>query len=222
MIVHITLNGLKVTKDIPESWDKVTFGQCLELIKAGPEAKIKALSIFTGIEMELLNKAKIHNLYPVLEILSFLDKEMEYSIPNEVMGYKIPKDLESESIAQYADIQELVKKFKEDDNVGNLSYYPLIVATYCVNPYDFKKAEELAETFLNAPCMEVMAVGNFTLARLLASKLNMAIPSLRGATRLNRLKLAMINWLYRLASTIRFYSWKKALPSPVRNYLNGR
>jgi hypothetical protein len=219
MTVHITLNGVKVTKDIPESWDKVTFRQSLQL--TGKD-KVFALSLFTGIDLDTLNKARVHNSLAVMEILGFLDREIEYSIPSEIMGYKIPHDLESESVAQYADINEIVSKFDKDDPIKNVEQYPLIVATYCVSPYDFKEAEKIAEKLFDAPCTEVMAIGNFTLARLLALKLNIPNPFPRAGTPPNRLKRVMRNWLYRLDFTRRYFSWRKALPSPVRNYLTGR
>lgn len=218
MTVHITLNGVRVTKDIPESWDKVTFRQSLAITG---KSKVYALSVFTDIPEETLRIAQVHNANAVMELLSFLDREITYTMPESIMGHKLPKDLESESIAQYADIQEIVSKFDEKDPMKNIEKYPLIVATYCVNPYDFKEAEKIAEKLFDAPCTEVMAVGNFTLARLLASKLNIPNPFPLAATPPNRLRRVMISWRYRLDFIIRYFSWRKALPSPVRNYLSG-
>lgn len=218
MTVKITLNGLAITKDIPDSWDKVTFRQSLEITG---KSKVYALSVFTGIPEETIRIAKVHNAAAVMELLGFLDRDITYTMPESIMGYKLPKDLESESIAQYADITEIVSKFDEEDQLKNVAKYPLIVATYCVKPYDFKEAEKIAEKLFDAPCTEVMAIGNFTLARLLASKLNIPNPFLRVGTPPNRLKRVMISWRNRLDFTIRYFSWRKALPSPVKSYLNG-
>ena len=221
MKFNITLNGVTVSKDIPESWEKVSFKDCLRVATMGNDV-VKIVSLFTGIDEDTLRKAQIHNLDTLIGVLSFLQTEMTYTIPDTIMGYHLPKDLESESIAQYADIQEIVSKFDEKDHLKNVEAYPLIAATYCVKPYDFKEAEKIAEQLTNAPCTEVMAIGNFTLARLLASKLNIPNPFRRAGTPPSRLKRVMISWLNRLDFTIRYFSWRKALPSPVRNYLTGR
>ena len=221
MIFNITLNGTKITRDIPESWDKVTFRQCLDLIKC-KEDITKIVSVLTGIDEATLKSAQIHNLSALLAAIQFLQRDMTYVMPDKIAGYVLPKDLEGESIAQYSDIQEIVKNFDAEDNLKNVEKYPLIVATYCVTPYDFKKAEIIAGELFNAPCTEVMAVGNFTLARLLASKLNIPNPFPLVGTRPSRLRRAMIAFRNRLDFTIRYFSWRRALPLPVKNYLSGR
>jgi len=220
MIFHITLNGEKITRDIPESWDKVSFRQCLAHEKVKNDFP-KVVSLFTGIDEDTLLKAQIHNLPALEQCLSFRFKTMTYVMPETIMGYSLPKDLEVESIAQYADLQDIAKNFTEDET-ANIEKFPLIAATYCVKPYDFKQAEKISKQLFDAPCLEVTAVANFTLARLLASKLNIPNPFLRVATRPSRLKRVMISWLNRLDFTIRYSSWRRALPSPVKNYLSGR
>lgn len=223
MKFQITLNGAKVEKDIPESWDQVTFRQCIALIKCG-DNDTKKISIFTGIDEETLLKSQINNLYTLLGVLSFLKKDMTYTMPTSILGYNLPQDLETESTAQYADLQLIIAGFDKDDQLKNIQTYPLIIATYVRfdGEYDYKKSETLVDKFFDAPCTEVMAVGNFTLARLLALKLNIPMPSRRAATPKSKLRRVLISWLYRLDFIIRYYSWKKRLPSPVKNYWNGR
>lgn len=221
MIGHFTLNGVRIEKDVPECWEKVSFRQYIDLIKAGDDFT-KQVAILTGLDEAVLVKAQITNFAALREIIKFVYVEMVPVIPKVLLGAPIPSDLETGSIAQYVDVQEIAKKFVKDDNIGNLEHYPLIVATYCVKPYDFREAEKLVPAVFNAPCSEVMAIANFTLAKLIASKLNIQIPSLQAVTLPSKLKRVMRSWLYRLDFTIRYYSWKRKLPSSVQSYLNGQ
>lgn len=216
MKTELTLNGIKVVKDIPETWDKVPFKQFKKLAECGTD-RVKKLSLFTDIDEVTLRKAEIKNLDTLMEVLRFTEKETKYELPLEVLGHKIPHNLEVENIARYADLQKIIDENKE--NI--LDFYPLIVATYVVNPYDYKEAEKLASKFEYAPCWEVMAIGNFTLAKLLASRASMLKLSPPEATRLRRLRRDIRNWLLRLVFTIHYFSWKKSLPSPERNFLSG-
>jgi hypothetical protein len=207
--------------DLPDRWADIPFHKYIDLLDCKSDIA-KMVSIFTAIDEDLVRKAQIHNLSQVVAGLNFLFTEIQYVLPDEILGYKIPKDLESESIAQYSDLQEILKEFKQDDPKHNLSKFPLIVATYCVKPYDFKIAEELQKIFFNAPCVEVMAVANFTLAKYTALNRGILPTSHPGDTLKTRLMLALRRWLINLDSTIRFYIWKKSLPISVQRFLNGR
>ena len=138
------------------------------------------------------------------------------------MGYRIAPNLDTESVAQYADLQGIIAQITPDDQKASFGLFPLICATYAVSPYNFKEAENIAPTFLKAACTEVLAVGNFTLVRLAALSRGIVPTSPPVATPLNRLRLAMINSLQNLVSSIRYYLWKRSLPLQERNYLSGR
>lgn len=206
--------------DMHTSWHEVNFRQFLGIIEAKNDI-IQIVALFTGIEKELILKAQIHNLSQVVACLSFISKWPEYILPESIMGYKIPANLESESIAHYADLQDILKGFDEADHVKNHYKFPLIVATYCVKPYDFTKAATISEELFNAPCLEVLAVANFTLVKLNALSRGILKTSLPVATLRNKLRLGLRRWLITLDSTIRYYSWKRQLPISERNYLNG-
>jgi hypothetical protein len=220
MKIDITLNGVTVKKDIPTSYQEMTYEHLIGLASCG-EDKIKILSMFTDIPEETLRKAKINNLFVIIDSLKFLKKEVDQTLPKSIMGHSI-KDIEIESIGQYADIQDIIAKYDKDDPIGILKSYPLIVATYCVKPYDFTKAEELSKELLKAPCSEVLAVANFTLVKL--EELNRPTQPifLRLVIRLSKLKRAMKNWLSRLVFTQRYYSWRNRLRTHEINYLDGR
>lgn len=214
-------NDERVKLDIPTTWPQVTFKQYMGLLKCKGDI-IKIVSLFSELDEELIRKAKIHNLAVVTACLNFLSTPPIYLTPTSILGYKVADNLDTESIAQYADLQEIAGKLKEDDPEHNFSLFPSMVATYAVSPYDFKEAEKIQDQFLYAPCTEVLAIGNFTLVRLHALKTGIVPTSPLRATRWNKLKLALINWLQTLDSTVRYFLWKRSLPLNERKYLNGR
>ncbi len=218
--VTLQLNGVKLSKNIPTGWEHVTFKQFIELSKAGADWN-KIVSVFTRIAPETLAKAEIKGAQTLIQLLGFVFRPLpDYGIPKIVLGHQMPDNLELNSVARYQDLEAILKTFG-DDNLANVEKYPLITATYAVNPYDFQEAEKLAPAFLDAPALEVLAVGNFTLVNITALRSNMPINYLREASLLSRLRQAMKNFTNRLVLTLRYYSWKASLPTSVRRYLNG-
>lgn len=218
--------------DIPTGWEQVTFKQYLGVIKAGSDVN-ELLAVFTGLDPSILKKAVIKNLGAVTACLHFLNHPPSYKTPVTVMGHRIAKNLETESTAQYADIQSILSKMRYvteerkelsiDDIIFNYNFYPLIVATYAIKPYDYEQAEYLAPRLFNAPCTEVLAVGNFTRVRLHALKNGIVptSPPIAGTLR-SKFRQALIDLLGRLASSIRYHTWKRSLGTNERNYLNGQ
>lgn len=220
MKFNIKLNGVSVSKDIPNTWPQVNWEQFTKLSRAG-EDMAKIVSVFTDIDVETLKIAKIKDYDVLLSQLAFLANPMSQIVPSTILGYKVPKNMEEEAAARYGDIQEILQKFT-DDKIENIKHYPLIVATYITpSPYNWKEAEKLALELEKAPCSEVMATGNFILMRLAASRNGMLKVSHLEDTPLNRLRQATLLWLNRLAFSIRYGIWKKSLRSLGGKYLNG-
>lgn len=202
-----------ISVDIPNAWHLVTWRQFVALSKAGSD-QCKIIEAVTGIDSETIRAASIKNFDVLISCLSFMTTEMNLIMPSTILGYKVPTNLEDEAAARFGDVQEIAQKFKEDDKIGNLEYYPLIAATYIVpSPYNFKEADKLAERLQDAPCSEVMAIGNFTLLKLMKSSSGMLNSSHLEGTLRNRLRRATINWLQRLAFRIRYATWKRSLRS---------
>jgi hypothetical protein len=213
MIFNIGLNGVIVSRDIPEGWHKMNFRQFIDVAKAGNDMN-KVISVLTGVDEETLKKAKIKNFDVLLSTLSFMQKPVNQIMPSAILGLTVPKNMEDEAAARYGDLTEITSKFLKDDNIGNLEYYPKIVATYVTpSPYNFKEADKLATQLFDAPCTEVLAIGNFTLLRLTASRNGMLNSSHLEGTLRNRLKRAILLWLNRLAFSIRYGTWKRQLRS---------
>lgn len=210
MIITISINNLKVEKEIPTSWDQVTFKQFLGLAKSGDDY-VKVLSIITEINEDTIRKAKIINIEAIISALNFLKTPPEVVLPKTIIGYNIPKDLSFETIAQIQDLREYISK--EQDPTLQLESYPLYCAIYACEQkhgeYSWKHAEEMAEEFMQAPCSEVLAIGNFTLLKLIGLNLNIA-PSFRNhLTLMKRLRLVLSDWRMTSAFMARCFTWKK-------------
>lgn len=219
MKFDIILNGVKVSKDIPTGWDQVSFRRFLKITGKDFNGIISTL---TDVPEETLKQAKIKNFDVLLSCLAFMNKPVDQLMPSTICGLPVPRSLEDEAAGRYGYLQDITQKFVKDDNIGNLSYYPAIVAIFVTkSPYKEKEADALAEQIWDAPCGEVLAIGNFTLMRLHASKSGMLNSSHLEGTLKNRFRRATINWLTRLAFSIRYGTWKRSLPSSVRNSLNG-
>lgn len=214
MKITIELNGVTVEKDIPTMWKEVTFGQFLKLSECENDTSA-ILSLFTDIPKETLSKAKIGNLESIISILSFLKTEMSLVVPEICMGYKIPKNLEFETIGQFEDLKLEALQLKD---VKSFEKYALFCAIYAVKEYDYKKAEELAPTFLNAPCEEVVAIGNFTLLKLTELTSGIEVKSHLRSTPMKRFLLAFNAYRKSLAFTVRYYIWKKKLRLIGKSY----
>lgn len=217
MKFDITLNGVTVQKEIPVSWEQVTFRQLLDLTETD---ELKALSLFTGIEPDILRKAKITGLDKLLSALSFIHKPCPTNlickeIHTKETNYPVVTDIGFESFGQYVDIKQELDKLekitdKDQKGMETLKIYPLLCAIYTVKPYDFKVAESRVEAFFNAPCTEVVAVGNFILMKLIALRSTIDQNSRKQeATLMKRLLLALRAWWINTAFMVRFYIWKK-------------
>lgn len=223
MRIEITLNGVTIPKEIPTSWDKVNFKTFVELSEAGNDT-VKVLSLFTGVDEHTLRKAKITNLESVVAAIGFIFTQPQQVVPESILGYAIPKDLGFESIGQYEDLKEDTKKLVNQKPTGRqiLEKYPFYCAIYAQpklhGEYDWKKAEQLAPEFFNAPCSEVLAVGNFTYAKLIALIYHIDPKAQKALTLTRKLKLVLRSWLTRTAFTVRYFIWKRKLRSTAKSF----
>lgn len=223
MKITATLNGIKVKKEVPVSYDDMTFKTFLALAPFTDDP-FKVLSVLMDIKEETLRNVKIEGLETVLIALAGLKKPIEYHVPDKILGYAIPEDLGMQTMAQLQDLNSILEKYKGQEDQSEeqkkalatdlIKEFPLIIATYCMDYTQkaaWKEAEKLAPVFLDAPCMEVLAIGNFTCMKLIGLKMNKEITYHPGASRANKFRLVISVWLKRLAFTVRFYFWKRRL-----------
>ncbi len=215
MKIQITLNGVKTSKQIPISWAEVTFRQFIALQECKDDF-VKVMSLFTSIEPDIIRKALIDNLDAVILSLGFLQTEPGQIKPTSILGYELPKDLGFESIAQFEDVKDTLKKAKDMTVLDHMNLYPLYCSIYACKPYDWIKAEELSNKFFDAPCQEVLGVGNFTLAKLIGLKLSTGQKSQKRSILPKKFRLALTAWRMHLAFTVRSFFWKKRQGIPEK------
>lgn len=232
MRIEITINGKTEYREIPTKWEQVTFKTFLALTESGDNS-VKIVSALTGIDPEVIRKARIKNLDEILLILSFLKSDPPVIIPKSVLGYEVPKDLGFETIGQYEDLREYLKNTKELSKKELLEKYTLLCAVYAckhmnlmrceelfiklnkpekpivVGQYDWRKAEEMANEFLEAPAPEVLSIGNFTYLKLIGLSKPVAPNSRSRNTLMKKFKLVLTAYRLRLAFMVRSFTWKK-------------
>jgi hypothetical protein len=206
MEITIKLKDKVYKRNIPTRWEEVTFRQFLLLEDCG-EDFIKLFSMFTGVDEDTIRKATIAKLDSIIEMLGFLRTKMPANIPKTILGYSVPKDLGFETIGQFSDLNNDLKESKELTNRQRLERYTLYCAMYACKEkygeYDWKKAEEMKDEFLEAPAVEVLAIGNFTLLKLIALRSNTKSSYRKRHIRKKRLKLAFLAWQMHLGFLVR-------------------
>lgn len=220
MKVKITTNSLTIDREIPTSWEEVTFKQFLAIADCKNEKEIFAA--LTGVDAETLAKAKIKGLDKIIALLSFLSHKPQITyLPTKVLGYSIPQNLEFEEVQIYEDLKsemrEVDKITKDETSKENevLLRYTLYCAMFTCSQvygeYDYEKATLIAPQFMNAPAVEVLAVGNFTLVKFIGLKrgINPLLPE--RLTLWKKSKLVLISKLKSMAFTVRYYILKRKL-----------
>lgn len=201
-------------KDLPKSWDQVTFLQCLELTKVKDTADM--LSVFLKTPAEEIRNAHIPDLNKILKVLAFTNEKPPEILPRKINGWTVPFDLNFKSICRYEDLKILVQQCfpKEGEEVTgkNIENYYKMVAIYAMPNYEnasLADREQFSKQFLRSPCGEVLAIGNFTLKKFQGLRTPELNRFPKVAILIHRLRLALKGWLARLAFTLRFYLWKK-------------
>jgi hypothetical protein len=241
MKITVRKNDVNQNINVPISWDQVSFKQFLALSKPDPETKqvintySHVLSVFTGIDEGVIQRAQITGLDKAMQVLSFIKKPCHYLVPKRLLFYEIPKDLGFETIAQYEEMRDAINKVSSQDYYTQLEQYPLYCAVYACKQmsrprvdelrerfpelakeleygaYHWKKAEVMAEEFLNCPAPEVLGVGNFTILKYVGLNLGINQTYHKPLTPLRRLTLVFKRWLLRLDLQGLFLTWKKKL-----------
>lgn len=210
--MKITIN---IQKQLPGSWDDVTFGQGLKLMKCKDTAD--TLAVFLDVKAETIKTAKIVNLEEVIKRIAFLETKMPEIMPKSINGYLLPKNLEFNSICRFEDVKSLVQKVlpaKEGDPLTpeQLQNYADIVGIYTMPNYENAsqpERDQFAKQFFNSSCGEVMAIGNFTLVRFFELKIPGFGSFQKVNTLMRKLKLVLKSYLARLVFSLRFYTWRK-------------
>lgn len=222
MKITATLNGVKMIKEIPTAWGEkdnfVTFEKFLKLKDVKTNEYAKLFSILLDLDEETMKKATVQNLMDeVVPALAFMRRPLPQDVPKSIIGYLIPKDLNLEQVARYADLELILGKMpqkEEEVTTDHLKLYCDMCTVYSMPNYIESTDQEkidFALRFMQAPCSEVMAVGNFTHLKWIASNLNIALVLPLTSQRLKRWTLAFRIWRSNLAFTLRYYLWRRKL-----------
>jgi len=221
--------GKKIkTVQIPTRWEEVTFRQLLAINECNDDW-LKIFGVFLEEPSEAIGNARAETgtLDELLICLSFLTTtEIPKGVPTSILGYDLPKDLGFETIGQYQYIREDVAStatLNANDQIRRYALYCAVYAQPQTNDgeFDFEKAEEMAEQFMNAPAMEVLAVGSFTLLKLIGLSRPINDVSRKEITLTKKLLLVIRAWLIFTVSTVRLWLWRKRLGAQRKSFITG-
>ena len=162
---------------IMTAWSETSFKEYVALM-IGVDTTT-AISILTGVPKETLNKSTITGLEDVIQALSFLRTvPVIPAVVTQVGPYKLPLNskgefnIQMESLAQFEDLRQVIKKLPGNDVVVLTKSYPEIVAIYLQKlrdgEYDPDKAKSMVSDVEDMPALEVISAGSFFLTKLLA------------------------------------------------------
>lgn len=212
--VTIILGKSTIHRDLPVCWEDVTFAQFLDLESCGQDI-IKVIALLTGVDYLTLCAAKIVDMDNVISLLKFLNTQPVTAIPKTILGYTVPEKLDFEQVQQYIDLKNYVAESAKMTPTEQLRNYTLYCAVYaCIakhGKYEWQLAEGMRDEFLQAPCTEVMGIGNFTLLRLIGLKHNIDLNSPKVSSLIKKFKLVLAGWRIRMVLFLRSFNWKKKL-----------
>lgn len=184
-------------------WEEVSFGKFIRLLDAKTTKDI--LHALLDIPKEELDNARIDGLETILRHVQYLKKEPAiYENPDRLGPFEIPKEIGFETLEQYEETRnELarVSKLPITELVQHNRSLALYAAIYLQKPFDIDRARELAKSFDNHSCLEVMSVGNFMQAKCLSMESNYTMSYLRKNTLMKRKRPGLDRFMRRLGFT---------------------
>jgi len=174
ILITFKLSGKSIS--IPTQWIEVTYGQYIKLMDLKDDT-IELVAIFTGLEYEYLKNAVIVGLDDILQALSFLNQLPQfpgsvskcgpYTIPN---NEKNQFNIQHESLAQYEDMRQVMKKIG-GDMTEHTKAYGKYVAIYLQKIRDGEylplKVPEVEDQVQTYSCYEVCTLGAFFFLKLM-------------------------------------------------------
>lgn len=201
----------RITLPLPLGWHEISFGKSLALAKC--KNFTEELSCLSGVPVEDIKNGKIANLETALLFIASLKRiDPPTDLPKTILGYTVPDDLMLEETGRYEDLKIIVEGMESNPGPDQLVKYTEIVGVFTQPNYltsNEKQRKEFADKFLNAPCKEVVAIGNFIVMKLRVLRTGIPNNSPKSLTRMKKIKLASRAWLKNMAFTIRFALLKR-------------
>lgn len=212
MKIEAIINGKSRFINIPTSWQETTFKQFVDLEGIDSSDKVLMLEALTGIKKKVWLRSRVVNFDLVERLLNYLSKRLDTTMPKTILGYQVPKDLKVEELGRYEDARLVASTFDEKKIKEYLNRFPEIVSIFVMPNYldaTETQKDQFAKRFFDAPCGEVMAIGNFYLYKLMQSKLNTDLNLFKSNTLLRRLMLVFRTFRARLGFSVRYWLWKR-------------
>jgi len=182
-MITIKLNGKKY--EYPTEWNDLKFKSFLRLVDFNL-SKMRAIRIILEeIGFDLKPGDKIEGLEVIMQSIAFIDKTPEIDPEPKKLGeYYFPQDVTFETIEQFEDVRSEIERISKIENglreqTEALAYYAAVYCQGQKEPYDSEKARFLSKSFLELPCLEVMAAGSFFQAKCLSMQSGKSMSFLR-------------------------------------------
>jgi hypothetical protein len=180
----ITFKILDKKANIPTQWSDVTYSQYVYMLI--PRTFVEYIHLFSGIPIETLTSATIKNLDRLSLALAFMSLRPDMTRTDVVGNYILPGQPQFESLQQFEDLRELVKKYPQKERKDfdytdfetECELYLSACAIYFQKVRDGfyipSKVESVKDELRTASVVEVLSNGAFFFAK----GLNLSLPSM--------------------------------------------
>ena len=203
----------KIDFEIPSGWHEVTLKQFIDISK--DLDYLEMFSVLSGIELETIKQCKPEEVAYIVEQLEELydPKELENLTEHveefELNGitYKVNPNLINEKAGQWWDMKKLEAQAQDNP----IEFVPMLVSMLSRpegEEYDYTKAKERSELFLNLDVLTAFKIRTFFLSSQLVSLIN-SNRYLKKNTPLKRTLQGMGNFLKSSVRYLLSFHWLK-------------
>lgn len=192
-MITFKINGTRFK--FPTCWPDVTFRNYDASLDC--KSLTDFISVFTGIEKDIIRNAELRNVEAVEQALSFVNIPPKFEpTPTKLVGpYVLPLDVTTECLGQFEDLRGLLNKLPKAETIENArqlnDIYLEACAIYCQKlidgSYDYTQVPRVKEQLKNYSCIEVIQTGAFFLFKPLNSSTPIQKRSQNIRQRLKRL-----------------------------------
>lgn len=162
---------------VSSSWDDISFRQFLEILNLKDDS-LKAVSICSGIDYEILKKSEIPNLETILQAIQFLNTPANFpDAVTQIGKYNLPLDSKGQfnpqfkRLDQFEDMRKAMV-FSDKGIIEVTKAYATYVSIYLQalrdGHYSYDSATAMVEEVMDMPAKEVIPAGSFFLIKLLS------------------------------------------------------
>ena len=203
----------KIDFEIPSGWHEVTLKQFIDISK--DLDYLEMFSVLSGVELETIKQCKPEEVAYIVEQLEELynPKELENLTEHveefELNGvtYKVNPNLINEKAGQWWDMKKLEAQAQDNP----IEFVPMLVSMLSRpegEEYDYTKAKERSELFLNLDVLTAFKIRTFFLSSQLVSLIN-SNRYLKKNTPLKRILQGMDNFLKSSVRYLLSFHWLK-------------